>query len=49
MPRKSRKEMTRENNKKLFYVKKVSVINDKLDNKLKALCKELIENRKEGK
>ena len=40
MSRKTHKQMTQEK-KPLFYVKKVSVIDDKLDKKLKALCEEL--------
>ena len=36
--------MTQEK-KPLFYVRKVNVIDDKLDKKLKALCEELINKK----
>lgn len=45
MPRKTHKQMTQEK-KPLLYARKVNVLDDKLDKKLKALAQELINNKK---
>ena len=44
MPRKTHKQMTQEK-KPLLYARKVNVLDDKLDNKLKALAQELINKK----
>ena len=45
MPRKTNKDF-QEEKRKLFHVRKVTVLDDKfLDNKLKALCEELINKK----